>query len=101
MYCDYWIKRECFKCASQAEILCYYKPVTVLNKKLYVTGKKEMAIRNKDPSEMGQMILNSVPAAMVPHSEGSSTVLSWLQTANAAGALFLAITIYVWKGNWC
>lgn len=37
------------------------------------------------------MILNSVPAAMVPHSEDSSTVLSWLQTADAAGALLPSI----------
>lgn len=53
--------------------------------------KKETAIRNKDPLEMGQVILNSIPATLVSHSDGSSTVLSWLQRADAAGAPFLTI----------
>lgn len=71
---------------------CYHKPVMALRKKLYVAKKKETAIRNKNPLEMGQVILNSIPATLVSHSEGSSTVLSWLQRADAAGAPFLTIS---------
>lgn len=63
-----------------------------LRKKLYVAKKKETAKRNKNPLEMGQVILNSIPATLVSHSEGSSTVLSWLQRADAAGAPLLTIS---------
>lgn len=36
---------------------------------------------------MGHVILNSVPATVVSHSEGSSTVLSWLQRADATATV--------------
>lgn len=59
-----------------------------LHKKLYVTGKREIGIRSRDPLEMEQVILDSVPVAVLSHSEGSPTVLSWLQRADATGAQF-------------
>lgn len=36
---------------------------------------------------MGHVILNSVPATVVSHSEGSSPVLSWLQRADATATV--------------
>lgn len=46
---------------------------------------------------MGQVILNSVPVTMVSHNEGSSTVLSWLQRADATGTVSNCHYLYVEK----